>query len=42
MSEVLAGMDKMVRRIVGEDIDLIAVPAPGLGRVLADPGQSSR
>jgi CheY-like chemotaxis protein len=39
LNEVLAGTDKMVRRIVGEDIDLISVPAPGLGRVLADPGQ---
>ena len=39
LNEVLANTDKMVRRIVGEDIDLISVPAPGLGRVLADPGQ---
>jgi two-component system cell cycle sensor histidine kinase/response regulator CckA len=39
LNDVLAGTDKMVRRIVGEDIDLIFLPAPGLWRVLADPGQ---
>jgi two-component system, cell cycle sensor histidine kinase and response regulator CckA len=39
LNDVLAGTDKMIRRIVGEDIDFISVPAPGLGRVLADPGQ---
>ncbi len=39
LNDVLARTDKMIRRIVGEDIDLISVPAPGLGRLLADPGQ---
>jgi len=37
LNEVLAGVDKMVKRIVGEDIDLATIPAVGLGRVLADP-----
>jgi two-component system cell cycle sensor histidine kinase/response regulator CckA len=36
LNEVLDSVDKMVRRILGEDIDLVASPSPGLGRVLAD------
>jgi CheY-like chemotaxis protein len=39
LNDVVAGTEKMVRRIVGDDIDFITVPAPGLGRVRADPGQ---
>jgi two-component system cell cycle sensor histidine kinase/response regulator CckA len=38
LNEVLARMDKMLRRIVGEDIELETCPAPGLDRVRADPG----
>jgi CheY-like chemotaxis protein len=34
---VIGEMDKLLRRIVGEDVDLIALPAPGLGRVFVDP-----
>jgi len=30
---------KMLPRLIGEDIDLVTVPAEGLGRVKADPGQ---
>jgi len=37
LNEVLAGVDKMVKRIVGEDIDLVTIPKAGLGCVLADP-----
>lgn len=37
LNEVLSGVSKMVKRIVGEDVDLVSVPATGLGRVLADP-----
>ncbi|HEX2870292.1 MAG TPA: PAS domain S-box protein, partial [Polyangiaceae bacterium] len=37
LNEVLLGMDKMLRRIVGEDIEVVASPAVRLGRVLADP-----
>jgi len=32
-------IDKMLRRLIGEDIDLLTVPAPELGHVKADPGQ---
>ena len=35
----IAGMDKMLRRLVGEDIDMVTVPAANLGRVRADSGQ---
>ena len=39
LNAVLTNMDRMLQRLIGEDIDLVTVPAPGLGRVLADPGQ---
>jgi PAS domain S-box-containing protein len=39
LGEILAGMQKMLRRLLGEDVDLALLPAVGLGRVLADPGQ---
>jgi len=38
LNGLLTGMDKMLHRILGEDVDLVSVPAPGLGRVRADPG----
>ena len=39
LGAVVAGLQGMLRRLIGEDIDLLAVVAPGLGRVTADPGQ---
>ena len=36
---VVAGVDKMLRRILGEDIQLAVVIDPELGAVKADPGQ---
>jgi two-component system cell cycle sensor histidine kinase/response regulator CckA len=36
---VVAGMESLLRRLLGEDIDLVVVPAPGVGSVKADPGQ---
>jgi PAS domain S-box-containing protein len=38
LNDVLAGMDKMLQRLVGEDVDLTFIPAASLGRVLVDPG----
>ncbi len=38
LNELLAGMDKMLRRMLGEDVDLTLVPAPELGRIRADAG----
>ena len=39
LNAVVAGMDNMLRRLIGEDIDLVAVLKPGLWNVRADPGQ---
>ncbi|TAN40122.1 MAG: response regulator [Nitrospirae bacterium] len=39
LNEIAAGLEKMLRRIVGEDIDFVQVLAPDLGVVRADPGQ---
>ena len=39
LNQVVANLDKMLRRIIGEDIDLVTVPGPELGAVQADPGQ---
>ncbi len=33
-------MDKMLRRLIGEDIDLVTVRKKGLGQVKADPDQA--
>ena len=38
LNEVLAHMDKMLRRLVGEDIDVRMSHAADLGRAKADPG----
>jgi PAS domain S-box-containing protein len=35
--DVLGGMDKMLRRIVGEDVELALLPKKAVGRVRADP-----
>ena len=39
LNQVVAGMESLLRRLLGEDIDLVIVPAPDLGSVKADPGQ---
>jgi PAS domain S-box-containing protein len=36
---VVAGMESLLRGLLGEDIDLVVVPTPDLGSVKADPGQ---
>ena len=37
LNEVLVGMDKMLQRILGADVDLVSLPAQALGRVRVDP-----
>jgi signal transduction histidine kinase len=37
LNEVLTGMDKMLQRILGADVDLVSLPAKELGRVRGDP-----
>jgi CheY-like chemotaxis protein/anti-sigma regulatory factor (Ser/Thr protein kinase) len=39
LNQVATGVEKMLRRILGEDIDFVQVLAPDLGLTLADPGQ---
>jgi signal transduction histidine kinase len=39
LNEVVADLDKMLRRLIGEHIDLVTKIDPELGRVKADPGQ---
>ncbi len=39
LTTVVAGMEPMLRRLLGEDIDLVVEATPGLGSVKADPGQ---
>ena len=39
LNGVISNMGKMLRRLIGEDVDLITVPEMELGKVKADPGQ---
>jgi len=39
LNATVSGMATMLRRLIGEDIDLRILPGQGLGRVKADPGQ---
>ncbi len=39
LNEIIADMEKMLRRIIGEDIELVTVLEPALALTKADPGQ---
>jgi PAS domain S-box-containing protein len=39
LNKVVGTVEKMLRRLIGENIDLVTVPALGLRRVRVDPGQ---
>jgi two-component system cell cycle sensor histidine kinase/response regulator CckA len=39
LNDLLLETNKLVRRLIGEDIELAVVPAPNLGLVKVDPGQ---
>jgi diguanylate cyclase (GGDEF)-like protein/PAS domain S-box-containing protein len=39
LTEIVVGMEAMLRRLIGEDVELIASCAPVLTKVLVDPGQ---
>ena len=39
LNEVVADVEKMLRRVIGEDIQLVTTPGAGIGRIRADPGQ---
>ncbi|HWR34798.1 MAG TPA: PAS domain S-box protein [Clostridia bacterium] len=39
LNAIVTNMDKLLRRLLGEDVELLTVLAPSLGHVKADPGQ---
>src|SRR5487761_128270 len=39
LNDVIGNVNKMLRRLIGEDIDLVTVLRPGISPVKADPGQ---
>jgi PAS domain S-box-containing protein len=39
LNDIVAGMQTMLQRLIGETINLVTVPEPALGRIKADPGQ---
>ncbi|MDE3034408.1 MAG: PAS domain S-box protein [Nitrospirota bacterium] len=39
LNELVAGMNGMLRRVIGEDIDLVTLSGSSLGSIKADPGQ---
>jgi two-component system cell cycle sensor histidine kinase/response regulator CckA len=39
LNVLVQDMDRMLRRVMGEDIDLVTILAPGLKTIQADPGQ---
>jgi PAS domain S-box-containing protein len=39
LNDVIVEMDKLLRRLIDEDIELVTLPAADLGQVKADPGQ---
>jgi len=39
LNTLISEVDRMLRRIIGADVEMLTAPAPSLGRVKADPGQ---
>ncbi|MBZ5723878.1 MAG: response regulator [Acidobacteriia bacterium] len=39
LNQVVADVGKMLRRLLGEDIEVVTIPAPSLGHTMVDPGQ---
>lgn len=39
LNAIVTGLDSMLRRLIGEDIDLVTAPSTALGRIQADRGQ---
>ena len=39
LNQLVLNVDRMLRRLLGEDVELVTVPQPGLWRVRIDPGQ---
>jgi PAS domain S-box-containing protein len=39
LNQIVSNMDKMLRRLIGEDIELVTILGSDIGKVEADPGQ---
>ena len=39
LNDIVLNLDSLLRRLIGEDIEVLTLPASGLGSVTADPGQ---
>jgi len=39
LNQVVGSAERMLRRLIGEDIELVNIAGPSLGKVFADPGQ---
>ena len=39
LSDLVLDTDRMLRQLIGEDIELVCLPGPDLGTVRVDPGQ---
>jgi two-component system, cell cycle sensor histidine kinase and response regulator CckA len=39
LNEICAGLARMLRRVIGENIEFVSLPAPGLLKIMVDPGQ---
>ncbi len=39
LNDIMLNLDSMLRRLIGEDVEVLTVPARDLGSVKADPGQ---
>jgi two-component system cell cycle sensor histidine kinase/response regulator CckA len=39
LNQIVSGMEKMLRRLIGEDVELTVIPAAAAARVNIDPGQ---
>ena len=39
LNDIMLNLDSLLRRLIGEDIEVLTVPDKGLGSVRADPGQ---
>ena len=42
LNQVVVNMEKLLRRLIGEDVELITTLDPALGRAKADPGQTEQ